>query len=87
LALTAVTLLTLTAELLDFTVAPETKFVPASVMLTFVPGAPEFGLMDVRLGAAELILKATGLVVPPAVVTVTLPDPDALEATANVAVI
>ena len=86
-ALVVVTLLTVTPELLDFTRAPETKFVPTSVTLTFVPGAPALGVMDVRVGAAELMLKLTGAVVPPAVVMVTLPDPDALEVRANVAVI
>jgi len=72
-ALVVVTLLTVTPELLDFTRAPETKFVPTSVTLTFVPGAPALGVMDVRVGAAEFM--------------VTLPDPDALEVRANVAVI
>lgn len=70
------------------TVAPEAKFVPVSVTFTFVPGAPEFGLRDVRVGVDELMLNVTGALVPPAeLLTVTLAVPTALADMANVAVI
>jgi len=51
-ALTTFTLLTVTPGLLTFTVAPEMKFVPAKVTGTFTPGAPLFGLIDVKVGGA-----------------------------------
>ena len=87
MALTTVTLLTITAGLLEFTVAPKTKFVPISVTLAFVPGAPEFGLIDVRVGGSGLMVNATMPLVLPPEVTLMFDDPVALAAIANVAVI
>ena len=73
--------------MLDPTVAPEAKFVPVSVTLTFVPGAPEFGLTEVNVAGRGLMVKTTVPVVPPAEVTLMFDDPVALAAMANVAVI
>ena len=73
--------------MLDATVAPEAKFVPISVTLAFVPGAPEFGFTEVRVGGRGLMVKANVPVVPAAVVTLMFDDPVALAAIANVAVI
>lgn len=75
-------------ELFTFTVAPEPKFVPVNVTFTVAPGAPELGLSDVSVGAAELIVNVTDPLVPPAAAaTVTLAEPEALLAIVRLAVI
>ncbi len=53
-ALTTVTLLTVTFEPLTATVAPETKFVPVNVTDTVLPCTPDVGLMLVKVGAGGL---------------------------------
>ena len=73
--------------MLDATVAPEAKFVPVSVTLTFAPGAPKFGLTEVNVGGRGLMVKTTTPVVPPEVVTLMFADPVALPAMDRVAVI
>ena len=85
--LTTVTLLTVTPAALTLTVAPGTKLVPVRVTFTLAPGAPVLGLIEVSVVVSGLMVKLTALLVPPAVVTVTLAEPDALAAIANVAVI
>jgi hypothetical protein len=81
------TLLTVISGLVA-TVAPETKLVPVSVTGILEPGAPALGPIPVSVGAGGLIMKGTGALVPPEVVTVTLVAPSvALPAIVNVAVI
>ncbi len=69
--LITLTLLTVTPELLTFTVAGETKLVPVSVTGTVAPCAPLVGLVEVRVGAAEVTAKVTAKLVPPERDTVT----------------
>lgn len=87
--LATLTLLIETAGLLAFTIAPELKFVPLKVMFILVPGAPEFGMTDVMVGAveaAELMVKVTEPVSEPlAEATATLAEPVALAEIAKVA--
>jgi hypothetical protein len=87
-ALDTVTLLTVIPLLPGFTVAPLTKLVPVSVTATAVPCAPLFGLTVVRVGAGGVTVNGTPLLVPPAVVAVTLLAPvAAVPEIVNVAVI
>lgn len=76
-ALTTVTLVTVTSEPLTATVAPETKFVPVNVTDTVLPCTPEFGLTLVRVGVGGLTVNVLAAVVPPAVLTVTSRLPSA----------
>ena len=85
-ALTTVTLFTVTPELLTLTVAPATKFVPVNVTGTLFPAVPLVGLMEVRVGAGGFTVNVTAPLVPADVVTVTFLVPAiAFEAIANVA--
>src|SRR5579864_8312761 len=81
--LTTVTLLTATPGLLTLTVAPGRKLAPVRVTIPLAPASPPDGLTDVSAGVPELMPKLTVPLVPPAVVTVTLADPDAFAAIAN----
>jgi hypothetical protein len=86
-ALTTLTLLTVTPGLLIATVAPVVKFAPVIVTGTVAPCAPLDGPMVVIEGAAAVMVNVVGAVVPPGVDTVTLLVPGvALEDTAKVAV-
>jgi len=80
-------LLTVTPGLLAATVAPGRKLVPVSVTVPPPPANPPDGLTAVSEGVPETMLKLTAVVVPPAVVTVMLVEPDAFVAIASVAVI
>jgi hypothetical protein len=73
--------------LLAFTVAPGAKLAPVRVTFTLAPAVPILGLIEVSMRVGEPIVKVTALLVPPAVVTVTLAEPDAVARMANVAVI
>ena len=53
-------------------VAPEMKFVPVSVTGTLAPGAPEEGLIDVRVGVRFRTVKVTEPLFPLVVVTLTV---------------
>jgi hypothetical protein len=67
------------------TMAPEVKLAPVNVTGTLAPCVPLLGLMLVNVGSPTLIVKATGLLVPLEVVTVTLAGPvGALAAMVNV---
>ncbi len=79
-ALATLTLLTDTPLLLIFTVAPEMKLVPVSVTGTVLPCTPLFGLIEVRVGPVEVMVKVTALLVPADVVMVTLSAPGAASA-------
>ena len=69
-------------------VAPERKLEPVRVTGTLAPCSPLEGLMPVKVGVAELMVKVTGEVVPLEVETVTVAAPAvALGAMAKVAVI
>ena len=69
-------------------VAPERKLVPVRVTGRLVPRNPLEGLIPVKVGVAELMVKVTGAVVPLEVETVTVAAPvAALEAMAKEAVI
>ena len=85
--LATLTLLTVTPELSTFSVVPEVKFVPIRVTFTFEPDVPALGVIDVSVGAAALIVKATVLVVPAGVLTLTFAEPEALAVIEKVAVI
>jgi len=84
--LATVTLLTVTPELSTLTVVPDVKFVPVRVTFTFAPDVPALGVIEVSVGAAALIVKATVLVVPAGVLTLTFAELEALAAIANTAV-
>src|SRR5438477_13137564 len=60
-------------------VAPLTKLVPVSVTLTVVPGAPDVGEIDVKVGGPLAVLaltvNVTPLLIPALVVTVTVRAP------------
>ena len=67
------------------TMAPEMKLAPVNVTGTLAPCVPLLGLMLVNTGGPTVIVKATGLLVPLEVVTVTLAGPvGALAAMVNV---
>jgi hypothetical protein len=69
-------------------VEPGTNPVPDNVTLTVVPRVPDDGLIDVSVGPGAPTLNVCALVVPPAVVTVTLRAPrSAAASTVNRAVI
>jgi hypothetical protein len=86
--LTIARLLTAISGLVVDTVAPERKFVPASVTLKLAPAAPLLGVIEVSVGGGWEIVNGTAGLVPPEVVTVTLAAPRvALAAIVNVAVI
>lgn len=78
-ALTYVTLVTVTPVPLTLTASPAAeKLVPAKVTTaTVFPRNPVFGVIDVSVGAGGLatMVKVTGAVTPPAVVTVTVRSP------------
>ena len=57
------------------TVAPERKLEPVRVTGRLVPRNPLEGLMPVKVGVAELMVKVTGEVVPLEVETVTFVAP------------
>src|SRR5712692_10293376 len=89
--LTTVTFVIMIASALELIVVwPAMKFVPVSVTPTAVPAIPQLGLSPVSVGApaeAELTVNVTPLLVPPAVVTLTLCPPTGAPAVmANVAV-
>ena len=87
-ALTTVTLLTDTSELLIDTEAPALKFVPVSVTPTDVPCKPDEGLIDESVGCATSTVKPTALLLPAELDTVTLRAPAVAAAlTVKVAVI
>jgi hypothetical protein len=86
--LTTARLLTAMSGLVVDTVAPDTKFVPASVTVKLDPATPLLGAIEVSVGAPREMVNGTAAVVPPGVVTVTLAAPTAaLAAMVNVAVI
>ena len=87
MVLVTTTLFTVIPALSTFTAELERKLEPVSVTLTLLPGVPPLGAMEVSVGAMEAMVKTTELLVPPAVVTVTFAEPDALAAMVNVAVI
>src|SRR4029077_20658557 len=84
-------LVTVTPELVTFTPAPATKFVPVKVTFTVAPWVPVLGLIPVRVGAGgvgRLTVNGTGAEVPAVVFTVTLAAPvAALAVIVKVAVI
>lgn len=81
-------MLTVMPGLATATVAPETKWSPVKVTTTVAPWVPVEGLTEVTVGAGAVTLKLAALLVPPAVVTVTLVAPtEAPAATVKVAVI
>ena len=82
-------LLTVRPGLSTFTVEFETKPEPARLALMTLPGAPLFGVSPVRVGAtaADVMINAAELLVPPAAVTDTFAKPDAVGDNVNVAVI
>ena len=55
-------------------VAPD-RLVPVRVIATVVPRTPEVGEIDANVGTGELTLKGLVLLVPPGVVTETVPAP------------
>jgi hypothetical protein len=73
--LATVTPLTLTPAPLTATVAPARKFVPVSVSLIVLPAIAVAGLRLASVGAAAVTVNVPPLVVPPAVVTVTVRAP------------
>ena len=86
--LTTARLLTTISGLVVDTVAPDTKFVPASVALKLDPATPLLGVIEVSVGGPREIVNGTAAVVPPDVLTVTLAAPvAAVAAIVNVAVI
>ena len=87
MVLLTTTLFTVTPALSTFTAELERKFEPVSVTLTLLPAAPLLGVMELNVGAMEVIVNTTELLTPPAVVTVTFAEPEALAEIANVAVI
>ena len=70
-ALTTVGLVTVIPEGALITVAPMVSPAPVRVTGTVAPAAPELGAMEVSPGVT---VKVTALLVPPGVVTVTLPE-------------
>jgi hypothetical protein len=76
-----------TPGLLKISVAPVTKLVPVRVIENDVPVTPEVGLIEVRVGVGGRTVNAWVPVVPPAVVTETVPAPsDAPPVTVTVVV-
>src|SRR5689334_15304310 len=75
-ALTTVTFVTVTPAP-ALTDEPATKPEPVSVAVNVAPAAALFGLIADRPGAGGTMVNATGPLVPPEVVTVTLPAPSA----------
>lgn len=88
MVLTTFVWLTVIPGLLTVTVAPEAKLDPVRVTFTVLPADPTFGLIEVSVGAAELIVNARAAVAaPPWLVTMTLAEPEALAEIVNVALI